>query len=152
MTTWFRTIADRARRLLPLRRPPLSRHDVVGHRIARVLQTPWQQMDEMVVARFFVLLETGILLELAGDDGPLTAANISISGLNDVDFGGESCNGDVVFEVLDSDYWPGVGLLLSSRRYLHCGADIPFVFQACLSTVGEAYSESDCRPHWPYKR
>lgn len=149
MKIWLRWMADTARRLLPVRPAPLSRHDIVGHRVARVLQTPWQRFDETVAARFFVLLETGTLIELTGDDGPLVAARVNRSQLIDVDFDGrESCDGDIVWEVLDSDYWPGVGLLLSSRRYLHCGSDIPYVFHACLSAVGEQYDESDCRPHW----
>lgn len=131
----------------------LCKSEVVGHKIARVLQAPWQQNREVVQAQFYVLLDTGLVFELSGGNGlnaPLYSTRISLRRLVDIDFadlGAEPCVGDIVLDVLESDYWPGIGLLLSSQRFLHCGSDIPYTFHAGLSVVGDLYEMADCRPH-----
>lgn len=122
--------------------------DIVGNRIVRVMQTPWHQIDDVTLCQVYIVLDSGLVFELTPpEDGlarDLGGASVNTARLIDVDFGGSvTCNGDIVLDVLRSEYWPTIGLLLSSGRYLHCGSPTPGVYCACLSAVGEIYEPRD---------
>ena len=133
----------------------LNRDDIVGKRIARVLRTPGLVDGMFSGCSVFVSLESGVTFELVaqGVDPPqsVTAVDPATLKLVPAVFPPEvrNCIGEQVIEVLVSDYWPTIGILLESGRFLLNSDNYsPMNVQPCLTPVGEFYDMQDARPYW----
>ena len=138
----------------------LKRDDIVGKRIAALLQTPWKVFgpSPMIrVCRVFVQLESGTVFELQQRDPfeevPISGVNLGEYSLIPCDAGASAgsptCVGDEVVEVLTSNYWPSLGLLLRSQQFLFCSDDSrPFCVGACVLPVGGRYQLCDVATYW----
>ncbi len=133
----------------------LTRPDIVGRRILAVLQTPWNWAPKYDVSlcRAFVRLDSGVTFELSDDDAPLhelPAEDAMNQELFDFQFPAHcrSCVGESIDDVVVSDYWPTIGLLLSSQRFLLCQDWGPHAFGLVLTDLGSCYHLSDVRSYF----
>jgi hypothetical protein len=134
----------------------LHREDIIGKRIVGVLQSSWSSTGDVSACDVYVFLDNGVLFELASPEAAqLSPSVVPLDSLRPAVFSNEPqpCTGEVVEEVIVSDYWPLVGLLLSSNRFLYCSDDYsPRSVGACLAPVGELYGWDDVRPFWESHR
>lgn len=129
----------------------LERQDIVGHKIIQVHQTPWVTLDGFDVCRGFVTLDNGLTFEIISEDTdeshPLDSWEI-VSDWIQVEFFPD-CRGEEVAEVVASDYWPSIGLLLSSDFLLFICDEYPVPRVGLqISLLGEKYKEDEVRPYW----
>ncbi|HWB14227.1 MAG TPA: hypothetical protein VG826_33680 [Pirellulales bacterium] len=134
----------------------LQREDIVGKRVAAVLQSPWLSFGDISACAVYVLLDNGVLFELASPEtAKLSPSVVPLDSLRPADLSNAPppCTGEVVQAVLVSDCWPLLGLLLSSNRFLYCSDDYsPKNVGACLAPVGERYGWDDVRAFWEPRR
>ena len=149
----FRHGAVLARSLLmSTRLVDLRREDIVGKRITGVFQSLWSVSGDYSACEVYVLLDNGVLFVLDTPEAvKISRSAVSQDSLRPAEFSyaSQPCIGEVVQEVLVSDYWPSIGLLLSSNRFLYCSDDYsPKSVGACLAPVGGRYGEDDLRTFW----
>jgi hypothetical protein len=134
----------------------LQREDIVGKRVVGVLQSPWSSFSDISACDVYVLLDNGVLFALASPEATtLSVSVVPLDSLQPADLSNSPppCIGEVVEEVLVSDCWPLIGLLLSSNRFLYCSDDFsPKTVGACLAHVGGRYGCDDVRPFWGPRR
>ena len=129
----------------------LTRNDVVDQRIVRVMQTPWTTADGITVCVPYVLLENGLWIEFNYPDDeltrrPLTSAIVDIDALipaADV----QRCEGDLIVEVVASEFWGSFGFLLASGPFVHVGVsgDIVGPF---FSVPSKSETSSEYLTYW----
>ena len=138
--------------LMGARSVELQREDVVGKRIVGVFQSPWSVSGDYSACEVYVLLDNGVLFVLDTPESvKISRSAVSQDSLRPAEFNyaPQPCIGEVVQEVLVSDYWPSIGLLLSSNRFWYCSDDYsPKSVGPCLSPVGESYEWDDVRTFW----
>jgi hypothetical protein len=122
----------------------LFQTDIVGHQIAEVLQTDWALIDGIDVCSTFVRLDTGVVFELPWYGGsPLMILPLDTppDGLPPVEFAEvtSACVGAKIIDIVTSDYWPTVGLLLSTGYFLLCKDRSPWMFGPIVAKVGDFY-------------
>jgi hypothetical protein len=143
-------------------RKGLTRNDIVGQSITALSAQRIDLSSDVSAARLFVKLgsgeafETSSALMFGEADLP-----IGVPGIPTIDFAivqcgpaafssGESCDGDVVREVVISDQWPSFGLLLASDRFLFLDDEGWGAAKICpcLTPVGDRYKLEDMRTFW----
>lgn len=137
----------------------LSRSDIVAQKVVQVWQTPWAVKDGWSSCRTFVELSNGVSFELVGQESlqepPPPIYRIELHRLGEIIpaqyVEGAYCNGRSVCEVVETDMWPTLGLLLSSRDFLLATAYTDGVFGPALFTVGEFYKLEDAVTYWGHK-
>ncbi len=128
----------------------VGRQNIVGQRITNIYQTPWVTLDRVDVCRVFVSLDNGLTFEIVCEDTDesrqLDSCEIEADWvLMEHAFG---CFGEEIVEVLASDYWPSIGLQLSSGLLLFISDEGPFRVGLQCERLGEKYGEDDVRPYW----
>ena len=135
----------------------LQRSDIVGRKISKVWQSPWQRMDEINVCSVFVELDNGVCFELQCQDPfkefPIPQVDPSKMTVVPAEvgrFGGtQDCwIGDTIAEVVACRRWPSFGLLLLNSGFLLVSDWGPTVVGAVLSPVGVQYRLSDVATYW----
>ena len=134
----------------------LTRGDIVGKKIADVLTGPIDaDPDGFSGCEAFVRLEDGTVFELIWGGPPgsdfCEANEHRVAHTHHFAVLGDDrgCTGDTILEVVRSECWPSIGLVLASGRFL-MQADIfsPRNVRPCLSLIGEQYSTDDVEPFW----
>ena len=134
----------------------LRREDIVGRRIAEVLQGPVHtEPDGYSGCAGYVRLEDGTIFGLIWTNAPesdlVAVANETQLELSRGQvFGDENgCVGDTIVNLLRSVYWPSIGVLLASDRLLVMSDDFTLSHvRLCLSKVGEVFSIDEAVPFW----
>ncbi len=102
----------------------LRRSDIVGKTVRRVYRSEWNEDDEGYAGcTVFVELTDGIFFEFQGVDygvvEPIRRLDPRAQRLVAIDKRlGKQCSGTIVAEVLASDQWCAIGLLLSGGKLL----------------------------------
>jgi hypothetical protein len=117
----------------------LQRSDIVGHRILRVLQTPWitdrDNPDFAVeVCEVFVVLDSGVVFALCppfdADNQllPIETIDRDVRYLIPAELRhcDDRIDGQTIVEVVTAEHWPWFGLLLSDGKCLR--KECPFGF------------------------
>lgn len=103
----------------------LKRDEIIGAKITAVYQTEWQKIDGVQACAVYVELDSGLLFEIGylepGELG-IPIARIDAAKLNPAEYPVKmrGCVGESIVQVVYSDYWPTIGLKLSSGRFLTC--------------------------------
>ncbi len=133
----------------------LARSDIVGKTVRRVYRSDWNEDDDGYAGcTVFVELADGIVFELQGVDfgavEPIRRLDPRATRLIPVDKRlGKQCSGRVVVEVLASDQWCAIGLLLSGGKLLLISDDCtPRRVGPCVLDVGTVYKDGDYVPYW----
>lgn len=135
----------------------LSKRDIVGNVIVGIYRSAYTvEADGFGGCEAYISLQNGATLvleslersELLPPRGiDLASANIEPCG----DARVAACVGDKIIDVLVSEFWPSIGLLLESDHFLFLGP-IPnpdrsgaMLVAPCAQLVGEMYDFSDVR-------
>jgi hypothetical protein len=133
----------------------LTRADVVGRRIEGIYQTPFLvDPDGHGGCRVFVKLDTNVSFELECADlrerlflmeidlSDTTAFRISSDSIN-------KCIGDTIDDVVQSEYWPSIGLSTSNGFFVYL-APMPnpdfsggFLTGPCVEPINSSYGPKD---------
>ena len=137
----------------------LQRHDIVGRSIVNIYESPWDvDADGFGSCSTYVKLEGGVAFELQSQDigsFPIIAVVLDNTEcqISEEPYLRERV-GKVVVEVLSSEYWPGLGLLLSDNYFLY-QRDFPntsrsgaLLIAGYSDRVGDTYQLSDTIPYW----
>lgn len=133
----------------------LRREDIVGRRIKRVLCSAWDEdPDGFAACLVYVELTGGVLFELQGVDfgdvetiWRLDARKLDLR-LPDRWISKE-CVGVRVREVVASEFWHTIGLLLEDDKLLIVSEDCsPKRVGPCVHRIGEAYTYEDFVEYW----
>lgn len=134
---------------------PLARSDIIGKVVRRVYRSAWLEDDDGYAGcAVFVELADGTLFELQGVDfgdvEPIRRLDPTKTQMIAVDeHTAERCCGKTAIEVLASDQWPTIGLLLSDGKLLITSDDCsPRRVGPCVLDVGSVYKENDYVPYW----
>ena len=103
----------------------LRKNDIVGASIAGIYQTKWMRSDNIEACAVYARLATGLLFEISyqePNDVGIPISDIASSELQPAERpkGMASCISEHVLQVVYCDYWPTLGLKLSSGRVLTC--------------------------------
>jgi hypothetical protein len=143
-------------------RKGLTRNDIVGQSITALSAQMADLSSDVSAARLFVKLGSGEAFEISSAlmfgevDLPNGAVGIPTIDLTTEQCGpalfssGESCDGDVVREVVICDEWPSFGLLFASDRFLFLD-DVGWgaaKICPCLTSIGDRYKLEDMRTFW----
>jgi len=128
----------------------LLKSEIDGHRIQRVLQTPFVDIEGITVCQLFVEIDGGTVFELVSCDeleGKGLQRHALKSKLIPAQFpkGSPSADGDNIITLVTSDLLPSIGVQLSSNRILSMRASGrnyvgPFISDIAPYFVGELYS------------
>ena len=129
----------------------LSRSEIVGQSISRVYAGRTADFGDVSVSLCFVELSDGSLFELPSEEAD---EHVCIHRLRVLPEGCQSppeindqCVGRTVLEVVSSDQWPSVGLLLGGNVLLYCSDDAsPRHVKPTTSMLGDFYDSSDITP------
>lgn len=129
----------------------LRRDQIVGQRIRALLVTPEQEIEGVSVAAVFVLLENGNIFELQSVDPleelPIESVPVSSKNLYGVQED-KSANGDVIKDVVASEYWPTIGLLLESNRFVFVSDVEHRRVGLAIIDVGSRHDIADVITYW----
>lgn len=128
----------------------MERQHIVGRKITNIYQTPWVTLDRVDVCRAFVSIDNGLTFEIVCEDTDESRQLDSCEIAEDwvrMEFA-PGCAGEEIVEVLASDYWPSIGLRLSSGRLLFISDDGPFRVGLQCELLGDTYREDEVRPYW----
>lgn len=134
----------------------LQREDIVGNEILNVFRSEWEcDPDGYCGAACYIEMKNEFLFELVGIDigtiEPIRELNRADIVLIDTDdWIRKPCIGQTIVEVVASEYWAFIGLLLSNQWILYidqCG--IKSVGPCVGDTRGtDAWRVEDYMPYW----
>ena len=122
----------------------ISAKDIVGRKIKSVFQTPWSVFEESEGCEVFILLDNDLLFELTFVDDVFVEFPIEkkekeyTANLIEAEFllNTPNCLGDIIKNIVVSEYWPTFGLELSSKRFLYARDwGTPFKFGAFVEPI-----------------
>ncbi|QDT70232.1 hypothetical protein MalM25_31780 [Planctomycetes bacterium MalM25] len=139
----------------------LLRDDIVGQQIAGIYRTPWEtEPDGFGGCTTYVVIESGVAFSLSSAYYDSREPIIAVDSVSsEATLCGEKyllqCSGATINEVLVSEYWPGLGLLLSNSMLLY-ETDFPspvcsgaLVIGPYADKVGQTYEMDEVEPYWP---
>jgi hypothetical protein len=134
----------------------LLRADIVGKRVVNILEGPCQIDDDGYGASdVFVELDGEILFVLGWSDdiNPPPIAQAAASVRSDLRLAPEhfrrAAIGKTIVEVVCSEQWPGMGLLLEGDMLVCCYTAIdPYIVGSCVDTLGAFFSREDLVTYW----
>lgn len=137
----------------------ISRNEIVGMMVRKVLRSEWDEdSDGYAGCAVFVELNDGTIFELQGVDfgsvEPIRRLNPIGMNLFIADAGvNEQCQGRIVVEVLASEQWPSIGLLLSGGKLLIVSDDCsPRRVGPCVIDENHIYKDGDYVSYWEQGR
>lgn len=134
----------------------LSRDQIVGKRVCFVYRSEWDEDDDGYAGcTTFVELDDGLLFELSANTGKVlpieSIARTEVVLLKAEKKILEACAGKRVEEVVASELWPDIGLLLDDGTILFSGeCDFRRVGPCVGDTRGpDDFRVSEFTPYWP---
>jgi hypothetical protein len=130
--------------------------DIRGQRIVAVLQDQTDaDPDGFSACSVFVELANGVLFALDPPDiqeSELKAlCRDELSRLTPAEIGGsdDTCVGDTIRDVVRSDFWASIGLILDSGRFLYMSDHCSWHHVgACCTRIGERYGMDGVSSFW----
>ncbi len=130
----------------------LTRSDIVGHAIERVLTERTDHEDGFVSDRVCVQLSNGIAFELMLIDPDADPTDLPVVDVDDFKTAPDLCEptlvGKEIAEVAASRFWPSIGLLTADGRLLYLNSPFPEFFGAEATRLDERYALGDLVTYW----